>query len=287
MKEVILALAVVLAAALVGIRMLAAGAGQAQAVEGDLVLDWATTDNTPTSAGTIDSGCQEVLSSAGTVRIDVVAVNANDWAGMDFVFIYPSPVTVDRPGPGDGVLDQEFDPAAGFDFVPVDISTGANLGSNNLMSSAAGSAVDYSVTDVVPDGSSPHGVSLFDNGLFGESGDGGLARLTLDISLVLPGFHTLSLGLTSAFAGGVHSDASGFVPDNAPADTLPFASVQMAVDQSCADAPTPAPTLAPGATPGDGDGAPVGAIVGGVVGGVLLLAVGGGVGYWYLRMRKM
>ena len=61
-----------------------------------------------------------------------------------------------------------------------------------------------------------------------------------------------------------------------------------------ATSPTPSgatPTL--GASPtltddeaGDGDGAPVGAIAGGVLGGVLLLAVGGGAGYWCLRIRK-
>ena len=242
--------------------LFARGSGVSQATpgsHGDLVLDWEVGDNTDVSVGVINSVCQEVLSSAETVRIDVVAVNANDWAGIDFVFIYPSPVIFDRPGPGDGGIDQLFDEAAGFDFVPVDLGTGANLGSTNLMSSAAGSAVSYSTTDLVPDGASPHGISLFDNSAIGESGSGGLARLTLDISGVTAGFHTLSLGITGAFAGGVHTDASGFVPDNAPTSgTAPFASVTMAVDlaegQSCADAPTPTSTPAPGATPTPGPG---------------------------------
>ncbi len=240
------------------------GVSQAQAVEGDLLLDWATTDNTDVSVGTIDSGCQEVLSSAGTVRIDVVAVNANDWAGMDFVVIYPSPVIVIRPGPGDADVDQNdfsgvpVDPAAGFDFVGFDGSDFATLGSQNFMTTGAGSALDYSVTDVAPDGASPHGISMFDNALVGESGSGGLARLTLDISDVTAGFHTLSLGLTSAFAGGVHSDSSAFRPDNAPTGALPvtFASVDMLVDktvgQSCAAGPPTPATATPTATPGPG-----------------------------------
>ncbi len=34
------------------------GVSQAQVVNGDLQLDWETTDNTATSVGTVDSGCR-------------------------------------------------------------------------------------------------------------------------------------------------------------------------------------------------------------------------------------
>ena len=239
MKEVILrlAIAVVLAAALVGIGTLAGGISQAQPVNGDLLLDWETSDNTDTSVGTVDTGCRS-FSAGAVVRIDVIAVSASDWAGMDFVFDYPSPAVVERPGPGDGVDTSQgqvagdqatfaavvVDPAAGFDFVPFDGATAPTFGPNNLLSTGGGSSMTYNVTDVVPDGSAPHGISAFDNALVGESGDGGIARLSLDTTGLATGVYTLSLGVTGGFAGGVHSDSppTQFLPDN-------FGSVQMAI----------------------------------------------------------
>ena len=62
------------------------------------------------------------------------------------------------------------------------------------MSSGAGSAVDDNTSEVVPDGSSPYGVSIFDHSLAGNSGSGGIARITLDIRALGPGLYTISLG---------------------------------------------------------------------------------------------
>ncbi len=73
------------------------GVGRAQG-NGDLLLDWAIGDNTPISVGVVDTQCQSF--SAGTlVQIDVIAVNAVDWAATDFVIEYPAPAVVTGPGP--------------------------------------------------------------------------------------------------------------------------------------------------------------------------------------------
>ena len=98
-------LGLVAVAVVITIGFLLAGGGglsKAQPVNGDLLLDWETGDNTATSVGTVDAGCRSF--SAGTVvRIDVIAVNAVDWGAMDFALEeYPSPAVVTHPGPGDG-----------------------------------------------------------------------------------------------------------------------------------------------------------------------------------------
>ena len=340
-----LAAVAMFAAAALGALILSGGTGHATpAPHGDLLLDWETSDNTDAAVGTVDTGCRSFPSSGGNVHIDVVAVNAVDWAAMDFEFNYPSPAMVLSPGPSDGTSDASIDPDTGFDFVPFDDDDPATFGANNFMN-GADSAMDYTTTEPVPDDSSPHGISEFDNNLAGESGSGGMARITLDVSGLAPGVFTLSLSISPAFAGGVHSDASGAVPDN-------FGSVEFAIDQDCAEgatdpdgdgaqdgdgaipldpnedadtdgvvnsadncpsesnpdqadtdgdgvgdacepppapSPTSSPSLSLSPTPtsptSDGDGVSIGVIVG-VIGGVLVLAVGGGIGYWYVRIRK-
>jgi len=99
----------------------------------------------------------------------------------------------------------------------------------------------------------------------------------------------------------MNADGSGQtrLTDNPASDSGPVWSPQAIAEPTPTPEPaTPAPepvgptpepvepTPTPIAAMGDGDGAPVGAIVGGVVGGMLLLAVGGGVGFWFLRIRK-
>ena len=277
---------------------------------GDLLLDAATGDNTPTAVGTVTRQlCNVPVNS--TVKIDVVAVGAEDWAGYDFVIYYPSPIVVKHPGPGDGGVDQdqEFDDVevidglvdisgngtigteddgflggvilgtevidggldtsdngtvgteddlpefmatgvevigggldmvgngtidteddgfidsfAAFDFAMLDVLDIPNtFGSQNILFPDSSDAnADYSTTDGVPDGSSPHGVSLFDNSLAGNIGSGGLARLKLDTTNLPAGEYTLLLGKTAAFGGGVHSDPflPAFLPDNFGAFTL-------------------------------------------------------------------
>ena len=89
--------------------------------------------------------------------------------------------------------------------------------------------MDYSLSEGVPDGSSPHGISAFDNALKGESGDGGIARLSLDTTDLKVGEYTLLLGKTKAFAGGVHSD-------NPPTFFGPvdhFGAFMLAIGQAC------------------------------------------------------
>ncbi len=196
---------------------------------GDLLLDDPTMggSNTATSLGTIQRQlCNVALDS--TVTIDVVAVDAEDWAAMDFVIYYPSPILVERPGPDDGVLELSIDPAAGFDFVILDTGDIPNtFGPQNFLApDSSDSNDDYTTTEGVPDGSSPHGVSMFDNSLNGNTGSGGMARIRLDTTNLPKGEYTLLLGKTTTFGGGVHSDASGFVPDN-------FGAFTLAIDQAC------------------------------------------------------
>ncbi len=284
-----LAAAAILAIALVGTGMMAGGGGVGRAQgNGDLLLDWAIEDNTPTSVGVVDTECQSF--SAGTViQIDVIAVRANDWAGMDFIIEYPSPAVVSAPGRDDG---QE---GGAFDFVPSSPGDLTNtFGAQNFMfPDASDSNDDYSTTEAVPDGSSPHGVSMFDNSLAGNSGSGAMARITLDNTADLaPGVYTLSLGVTGAFAGGVHSDASLLTLDN-------FGSVQWAIDTDCAagpptltttpGTPTPAATGAPDGLPPtgrssdtDGDDWLIAVYV---VGGLIMAMAALGVIYWRLRRR--
>ena len=279
-----LATAAILAIALVGTLMMAGGGGVGRAqVNGDLLLDWAIDDNTPTSVGVVDTECQSF--SAGTViQIDVIAVSANDWAGMDFVIEYPSPAVVSAPGRDDG---QE---GGAFDFAMLDLGNLANTaGSQNfLFPDSSDSNADYSTTEVAPDGSSPHGISMFDNSLAGNSGSGAMARITLDNTADLaPGVYTISLGVTGAFAGGVHSNASLLTLDN-------LGSVQLAIDTDCAAGPPPTPTPGAAAT-GAPDGLPpTGSsdtdgddwlIVVYVVGGLIVALAALGVIYWRLRRR--
>ena len=246
-----LATAAIVAVALVGARIIAGGGGVSQAQgNGDLLLDWAIDDNTPTAVGEVDTGCQSF--SAGTlVQIDAVAVNAVDWAAMDFVIEYPSPAVVTRPGRGDG------QGGGAYDFVPSDPGDPTNtFGAQNFMfPDSSDTNADYSTTEPVPDGSSPHGMSPFDNSLAGNSGSGGMARITLDTTGLTPGVYTLSLGVTAAFAGGVHSDASGL-------ELSGLGSVQLAIDTDCpAGTPmatqpqaSPTPAASPGPpSPNDGD----------------------------------
>ncbi len=254
-----LATAVITAVAVIGLQIIAGDGGASQAQgNGDLLLDWAIDDNTPTSVGVVDTECRSF--SAGTlVQIDVIAVNANDWAALDFVIEYPSPAAVIAPGPNDGVE------GGAFDFVPFSINpnpppTLLNAGAENfLFPDDSDSNADYITTEGVSDSNSPHGISMIDNSLAGNSGSGGLARISLDTTGMATGVHTLSLSTgTSAdnniiYDGAIHSDASGFMPDN-------FGSVQWAIDTDCPRGmPTPAPTPGgppPAAGPGDATPAP-------------------------------
>ncbi len=268
-----LATAVTLAVALVGLPALTGDSENIRAQEdGDLLLDWAIEDNTPTSVGVIDTDCRSFPAGL-PVQIDVIAVNAMDWAGMDFLIEFPPQAVVSSPGPASG---QEGE---AFDFVPFDAATAATFGSQNfLFPDSSDNNADYSTTEVVPDGSSPHGISMFDNSLTGNSGSGGVARVSLDTTALTPGVYTLSLttGFNEAmmnYVGGVHSDASGFTPDN-------FGSVQFAVEADCPTG-TPIPTQMPAsptpeATPrppspngGDSDGDSSWLTVVYVVGGVI------------------
>ncbi len=322
---------VILALAAAAILMLMASgtsraAPPAPAAEGDLLLDDgsiptptgpALTSNTATSVGTIERQlCNVAVDS--TVTIDVVAVDAEDWASFDFVIYYPSPIVVKHPGDLDGGVDQdqEFDDVevidglvdisgngtigneddgflggvilpgtevidggldtsgngtvgteddlsgfaetdvevidggldivgngtigteddgfidsfAAFDFAMLDLGDlGNTLGSQNLLFPDSTDAnADYGTTDIVPDGSSPHGVSLFDNSSAGNSGSGGLARLKLDTTNLPAGEYTLLLGKTAAFGGGVHSDPflPAILPDN-------FGALTLAIGQGC------------------------------------------------------
>ena len=268
-----LATAVTLAVALVGLLILAGDGESVRAQEdGDLLLDWAIEDNTPTSVGVIDTDCRS-FSAGLPVQIDVIAVNAVDWAGMVFLIEFPPQAVVSSPGPASG---QEGE---AFDFVPFDDATAATFGSQNfLFPDSSDNNADYSTSEVVPDGSSPHGVSMFDNSLTGNSGSGGMARVSLDTTALTPGVYTLSLttGFNEAmrlYEGGVHSDARGSTPDI-------FGSVFLAVEADCPTG-TPIPTQPPASpspegTPGppspnggDNDGDSIWLTVGFVVGGVI------------------
>ncbi len=250
-----LATAVITAAAVIWLQIIAGDGGVSQAQgNGDLLLDWAIDDNTPTSVGVIDAECQPF--SAGTpVQIDIIAVNASDWSGMDFVIEYPAPATVIAPGPKDGLE------GGAFDFVQSNAADPANTAGaeNFLFPDSTDDNADYITTEPVSDSNSPHGISLFDNTLAttGNSGDGALARISLDTTGMATGVHALSLSTgTSAdnnitYAGGIHSDTSSFQPDN-------FGSVLMAIGTACpsAEAPTATATAASGeplATGGDSD----------------------------------
>ena len=268
-----LATAVITAVAVIGVQIIAGVGGVSQAQgDGDLLLDWAIDDNGPTSVGVVDTECQSF--SAGTlVQIDVIAVNAVDWAGMDFVLNYPSPAVVTRPGRGDGAE------GGGFDFLT--FPTGAFGAQNFMFPDSTDINADYSTTEAVADSASPHGVSMFDNSLAGNSGSGAMARMTLDTTADLaPGVYTLSLGVTPAFAGGVHSDGSGLQPDS-------FGSVQFAVDTDCPTGPAgPTPTsvaLLPTEGSGTADGSGWLTVLY-VAGGIIAAAAA--VGVIYLRVRR-
>ena len=228
--------------------LFARGGGVSEAghdtTHGDLLLDAATGDNTATAVGTVTRQlCNVPVDS--TVTIDVVARDAEDWAAFDFVIYFPSPIEVLRPGPDDGVIDLTDNPDAGFDFVPFDLGDPfATTEAQNFLfpftildngpdatpgtfDDVRDSDSDYSTTEGVTDGSSPHGVSMVDNSLVGNSGSGGMARIKLEIPFQMtPGEYTLLLGITSAFAGGIHSDADPFLPDN-------FGAFKLAIEVPC------------------------------------------------------
>ena len=221
------ALLITLAAAAMAMLMVIGGgtSSAAPVVEGSLLLDSATGDNTDVSIGTVTRELCSVTSGT-TIHIDVVAQSASDWAGMDYLVYFPSPAVLDRPGPGDAGVDLIVDPLAGFDFVIFPAPIGPVFGSNNLLSTAAGSAVDYSPTQTVPSGASPRGISQFDNTLTGESGSGGMSRISLDTSGLATGQYTILLSQNAAFAGGVHSDNSAFNPDN-------YGAFKLAIGEAC------------------------------------------------------
>ena len=281
-----LATAAIVAVALVVTLMMAGGGGVGRAQgNGDLLLDWETSDNTATSVGVVDTGCQS-FSAGSVVRIDVIADNAVDWAAIDFVIEYPSPAVVQRPGPGDG---QE---GGAYDFVPSNPGDPADtFGAQNfIFPDSSDTNADYSTTDDVPDGSSPHGVSMFDNSLAGNSGSGGMARISLETAGLAPGVYALSLRVTPAFAGAVHSDASGLQVDN-------LGSVLLAIDTDCPSGPlTLTPTPGAPTAPATSEALPPSGGSGGGGGNgwliVLLYVVGGviaataAVGAIYLRLRR-
>ncbi len=252
--------------------LLASGAGVSQAghdtTHGDLLLDNgsipapvapALSSNTATSVGTIERQLCNVT-AGDTVTIDVVAVNANDWAGMDFVLYYPSPAVVTAPGPTSTAE------GGAFDFVPLDVTKFADtFGPQNfLFPDSSDAAADYATTDGVSDGSSPHGVSMFDSLLAGNGNgginDGGLARITLDTTGLAAGEYTLILGVTAVFAGGLHSPPTlgdplpPFLPDN-------FGAFKLAIDVPCStdsdgDGVSDADENAFGSDPNDVDSIP-------------------------------
>ena len=242
MKKGMFPKALVITLALAAVAMLMAiGSGTSQAgggSHGDLVLDATTADNTDLSIGVVTRELCRV-SAGSTVRIDVVADGAVDWAGMDWVVHFPSPSVLTRPGGGptgdakftslgqiagdqstfgdpdalpDPIPPVVVDPDAGFDFVAFD-GTAATFGPNTLLSTAATSSVDYTLTQA-PTGASPHGISVFDNKLIGESGDGGMARLSLDTTGLPNGEFTILLSNTTAFPGGVHTNTDLFDLDH-------------------------------------------------------------------------
>ena len=247
-----LATATMLSVALVGLLALTGGGELVRAQEnGDLLLDWAIDDNTPTSVGMIDTDCRS-FQAGSPVQIDVIAVNAMDWAGIDFLIEFPLQAVVSSPGPASG---QE---GGAFDFLPSNPEDPANtFGSQNfLFPDSSDSNADYTTSEVVPDGSSPHGVSMFDNSLSGNNGDGGIAHISVDTTALAPGVYTLSLTIgfnetMISYEGGVHSDASGSIPDN-------FGSVYLAIETDCPSG-TPMPTPPPASptanspSPNDGD----------------------------------
>ena len=178
---------------------------------GDLLLDWQVTDNTATSVGTIDSSCQS-FTAGTTVRIDAIASSAVDWASFGFRFGRPiasvgaSVPVVTIPGPSDGFG------GGGFDFIFV----GAPGAQNFLFPDSSDTNDSYASTQAVPDSTRrAHGISLFDGGAKGNSGSGGIARISLDTTGMAPGLYVLLLVTDLAFAGGVHSNASGFRTDSA------------------------------------------------------------------------
>ena len=274
-----LATATILSVALVGLPVLTGDGEIVQAQEkGNLLLDWAIDDNTPTSVGMVDVECRTFAAGA-LVKIDAIAVDAVDWAAIDFIIEYPSPAVVSAPGPGDGQED------GAFDFVPFAREDPTDsLGAQNFMfPDSADANADYSTGEPVTDGLSPHGISMFDNSLAGNSGSGGMARISLDTSGLAPGVYTLSLGVTGHFAGAVHSDASVLQLDN-------FGSVYFAIETDCiSGTPTPAP---PEPTPETGGAAPDGGDSDGISWLIVGLAAGGVVaavatiGAISLRLRR-
>ncbi|MCH7807255.1 MAG: hypothetical protein IH995_09000 [Proteobacteria bacterium] len=211
--------------------LLAGGSGVSQATttHGDLLLDDGSTGgtNTATSLGTIERELCNVTPDS-TVTIDVVAVDAEDWASMDFVIYYPSPILVASPGPGDG------GDAGPFDFVPFDPNDFDNTfdAENFLFPNVTDADSNYSLTEAAPDGSSAHGISMFDGSITnGNTGSGGMAHITLDTTNLAAGEHTLMLGVTSAFSGGLHSAT----PPAPPPPFLPdsFGAFKLAIDVPC------------------------------------------------------
>ncbi len=148
-----LSTAVIMAGAVLGLQTIAGDGGVSQAQgNGDLLLDWAIEDNTPTSVGVLDTECRTF--PAGTlVQIDLIADNAVDWAAIDFVIEYPSPATVIAPGPNDS---RE---GGAFDFVPFDSGNiGNTAGAENfLFPDGTDTVNDYSTTESVSDSNSRAG----------------------------------------------------------------------------------------------------------------------------------
>ncbi len=195
--------------------------------------------NTPTSLGTIERQlCNVTVNS--TVTIDVVAVDAEDWLGMSFLVYFPSPSVVTSPGPGDTGDNGPFD------FIPADVVDEILVfngpqnfllpGDPDVDPDGAGPLPDaqglYDGTEAVSDGSSPHGISVFDGSIEnGNSGNGALARITLDTTGLVAGEYTLLLSKDTGNPGGLHSATpptppSPFLPDN-------FGAFMLAIGQAC------------------------------------------------------
>ncbi len=278
-----LATAIILSVALVGLPALTGDGEIVRAQEnGDLLLDWAIDDNTPTSVGVIDTDCRSFPAGA-PVQIDVIAVNAMGWAGIDFLIEFPPQAVVSSPGPNSGREGEAFD------FLPSNPGDLANtFGSENfLFPDSSDSNADYITSEVVPDGSSPHGVSLFDNSLSGNSGNGGIAHISVDTTALAPGVYTLNLttGFNEnmfSFEGGVRGDASGFQPDI-------FGSVYLAIETDCpTGTPMPAQPSAspiPAATTNDGDSDGISWLIVGLAAGGVITAVAA-VGAFSRRLRR-
>ena len=242
MKKITLqqTVAVTLAVAAVATLMLIGnGVSQATTNHGDLLLEDGNTGgaNTPTALGTIERQLCGV--TADTVTIDVVAVDAEDWLAMSFLVYYPSPSVVTSPGPDDTGDNGPFD------FIPADVVDEILVfdGPQNFLlpddpSEVGGPDIQglYNGTEETPDGSSPHGVSVFDGSIeFGNpssgAGSGALARITLDVSDLEPGEYTLLLSNDAGFPGGLHSEE----PPTAPPPFLPdnWGAFMLAIGTAC------------------------------------------------------